>query len=641
MENFASLNVREMLKSGDPYVRRGACEHVGESKIADYVPDLVEVLSDENIGVKESAVNALTSIGGQAVANAVVPLLKSEDASRRNIGFEILCHIGPDASEALSKLLNDTDDDVIKFSVDIIANARDSRFASVLSPLLFHRNPNIRASAAVSLGKINALDSVSLLIKALNDAEEWVRFSAIEGIGLLGDGAALSALFEVIGRDSGLIKEAALDAVSKIAKHEDAAPALEKIEVFLKKGQILSIGAVLELMEKALVPGSTFRPDKEFKEVFVRFFLKAAEDNDKDSRLKALKGLALLKSQEGLVRLFNYADSLKEIDEDTENFLVDIIVAIVGHGALPHLLIDELAKGRKTAKIIVRAMGGIKTEEVVPILEGMMDMPTKGVSREIVSALESVGSFSSAAALARLLQNSDGHTRKTAARALARLIGDDSVGPLFEALRNETYRDVMEEIVDILSTIPTDSVKAGLYKLLKDKRSVMREMAARGLGRIGDESTLQPLRDALNDTSTEVRKAAYKSMAMLGTPEAAQDILRGLCDRDTEVRLSVLQGLSGWCGDNIRAALIDALKDDNKWIRYYAVRLLGEQQDASIEDIVIERLLNDEPPVKAEAAKALEKMSSVNAVPVLKKFIDHPDPTVRSAVERAIEVLSC
>ena len=70
-------NIRQKLGDDDPYVRRDACEAAGEARSLDFIQDLVRLLKDEHPGVRESALNALTSIGGQHVAEAIAPLLSS------------------------------------------------------------------------------------------------------------------------------------------------------------------------------------------------------------------------------------------------------------------------------------------------------------------------------------------------------------------------------------------------------------------------------------------------------------------------------------------------------------------------------------------------------------------------------------
>jgi HEAT repeat protein len=635
-------SVKEMLKDADPYVRRDACESAEESRGTEYIQDLAAVLEDEDLSVREAALNALISIGGTPVAEAILPILRSEDVAIRNMGIEILEHLGRDAVGPVLSILKDTDDDVVKFGVDILSKIEDERVEKALATLIEHKNPNVRAAVALCLGKTKAPAAVPTLLKALGDSEEWVRFSAIEGLGQLEDKSALDALLNIIEKDSGLVQEAALDAVARIASTDDSVRVLPKVEALLGQGHVLSVSAVLELMEKALMPGSSFSPSESSKEVFFNFFSDALESEDRSVQDNGLRGLGLLKLPKALVKVFAFTNTLPDIDEDTEAVLVATVASIAAvHGPLPGSLVEELKKGGRNQNVIVRAIGEIRSTDAIPLLEDLIQAADKEESRVIVSALEAIGSSDSTAVLGKLLKHSDGHTRGTAARALAALGGADAVEPIFEALNAECYKNEMEEMADVLALIPSEAVSEGFCRLISSPNESLREMGARGLGMVGHVGTLSFLKEAAADSSIGVRKASYRSMAMLGITEATGDVLKGLEDVDDDVKLSVLKSLSGWSGPGVREALTRALKDANVWVRYHAVVLLGDLSGDGTENLIIGLLENDEPPVKAAAAGALGKIGTEKSVQALERFIDHDDPNVRSAVEKAMETLTC
>ncbi len=635
-------DISSRLKDADPDARRAACESASEIKGAEFIPELVNALYDSSLGVREAALNALISIGGRRVAEAVAPLLRSNDPSIRNMGVEIIQLIGAEALPVLSSLLNDPDDDVVKFSVDILANMKEERAVDVLMTLTNHANANVRAAVAVCLGRVGAKNAMPALLGALDDPEIWVRFSAIESIGSLCDPGALKALLKIIENESGLTREAAIDAISKIASTQDAADILMRLEPLLsQKGEIVGVASIVELVEKALSPGSSFRPGHGFKASYFDFFSRAVDDSEKGVRISGLKGLGLLKMPEGLKRVFAFVDSQKEMTEEMEALVVDVVVSMAGHGQVPEVIMEELKKSDRNLRLAVRALGGMKSEDAVPVLKGLMRTASRHELREVVAALEAIGSIDSIEVLSGSLKSPDGHARKTAARAYATLAGEGAVRSLFEALKIENYRDVMEEITDVLALIPADTVKRGFYGFLSDRKAELREMGARGLGLVGDEEALQYLLDAAHDVAPLVRKAAYNSMARIGAPEAVDAVINGLNDDDDEVKLSVLKALGGWSGEKIKKALLAALNDSNIWVRYHAVLLLGELREGDVEERILDILVNDAPPVKAAAAKALEKTGTSKAIPVLKRFADHPDAAVSGAVRDAIGILQC
>lgn len=633
---------KEKLACDDAFVRREACEQIAEERNPVYIPELVGLLDDEDLGVKEASINALMAIGGSPVAEAIAPLLRKDDPALRNIGVEILESIGQEAVDTITGLLEDSDDDVVKFAVDILSSMPgDARIDTSLTSLVSHSNPNVRASVALCLGKSHAAEAVPVLLRALGDSEEWVKFSAIEGLGLLGGRKSVEALFGVIENETGLIRDAALEAVARVADRDDSVALLPKVRKILKEGDFLSPVSIVDLIEKALMPGSTFKADPGFKEVFFAFFSSSLEEANRAVQMASLKGLGLVRTPQGLTRIFEYSDSLREVDEETGARIVDSVASIVGHDPLPSSVLEQLSRGGRNRAFVIRALGELKSIDAVPHLEALLGDATRDELREIVTALESIGSTDSIDALTRLLGNKDGHTRKTAARALSRLAGAAAVPELFRALKDEVYRDVMEEITDLLSMIPNEQTRDCFAELLKSPGEELREMAARGLGKVAYDDTLPLLRRAASDESASVRKAAYKSMAVLGNDEAEQDVIRGLDDEDHEVRLSVLKGLGNWQGPGVTGAVLRMIEDEDVWVRYHAVNVLGMIGDQSCEDRLLHLLAQDEPPVKAAAAVALERVGTEKSIEVLAGLLDHEDSNVRGAVERAIETLSC
>src|SRR4030065_1144418 len=116
------------------------------------------------------------------------------------------------------------------------------------------------------------------------------------------------------------------------------------------------------------------------------------EKGDCATRLKAVNGLALLKRTEGLVKIFAFVESLEEIDEDAKAELVDAVVSILGHRQLPMMVKSELAKLNKSFCIIVEALGILRSEDAVPLLEGLMRTAGKQEMRHVVSAIGAIGS---------------------------------------------------------------------------------------------------------------------------------------------------------------------------------------------------------------------------------------------------------
>lgn len=635
-------DLRSRINDSDPSVRREACSDIGFELAAGLVPELVAALGDTDPSVKEASLEALAAIGGSAVAEAVAPLLGSQDAGLRNSAVEVLERLGPVSIGTIEGILNDDDDDVVKFGVDILAKIRDERALNMLFGLTGHRNPNVRASVAVCLGRLQEPSACRYLLGALSDDEQWVRFSAIEGLGHLGSTEALPDLLKLIETDSvTILREAAIDAIGKIAAGRDAAPVLIGLEDPVRKKQVFNVAAVTELITKACSEPNGLRLNSSTRNVYMDFLSEALLNGDHDEQKAALAGIGLIGAHSSVPTIFAFAASLKELDDEIAPQLVDALVGVSGRDQLPDGIKDAFARGGRDASLAIKAVAALRSNEAVPLLARFLPQAAKDDLREIVSALEAIGSSESIEALRGALKSTDGHARKTAARALGRLEGDYAAADLFAALEKENYRDVVEEITDVLSVIPSETVRTRFSEFIGSNNALLREMAARGLGASGNEQSLEYLSRASSDDSTEVRKAAYRSVARLGIPEGIGLIARGLHDKDDDVKLSILKALGGWTGESVEELIEETLGDPNVWVRYHSAMLLGDLGGPRAEGLLIERLVSDEAPVKAACARALEKLGAQSALPALESLMDYPDDNVREAVENAIGELGC
>ncbi len=631
------------LRDGDPYKRRLACEAIEESKDEAYVPHLIKMLYDANPGVREASVNALVSIGGKPVAEAVAPLLRERDVVIRNLSIEILEQIGIEAIDVIIPLLGDGNDDVVKHAVDILSHFDAKKAGNALLPLITHHNPNVRASVALCLGKTKVDGALKALKEALHDREEWVRFSTVEGLGYLGDIRALEPLLTIVEMESGVVREAAIDAIGKIVSPKDAPSVLSKLEDIIKKDAFVPIKGVVDILDKTLSFYPGYRLSDASRDIFFKFFSLSIQDNDWLNKKNAIRGFALLGERRAIRDVINFLNTLPDdLDEDTEEFFSSNLASIVGEGPLPEELIDELKKGSRSFRIIVRALARIGTSEILPLFGELLASLGKEEIREILKCIEAIGSKDSVEILFKSLKSKDGHVRKIAARALAGVAGRDAIESLFEALRVEKYRDVKEGIVFALSTIPDESVTEGFVQLLSDGNDELRELACTGLGLRRDEKTVEHLRKVTTDRNPRVRKEAYRALTAIAIPEVMDVLAQGLRDEDDEVRLSILKSLNaGFANEKIKETLKELLRDKNLWVRYHAVRVLAEMRAMDAEDVILDLLSKDEPPVKVVCAKALEEFGSTKAIDVLKKLCKHPNPTVRGAVTSAIEAIRC
>ncbi len=109
----------EQLRDPDPARRRWAARDLGE--YPEHARDLADALAhEEDPTVRQAIFDSLARIGGDEVAELLLPLLRSEDAQLRNGAVEVLTELPDATGPRMEQLLHDPDPDVRIFALDIL-----------------------------------------------------------------------------------------------------------------------------------------------------------------------------------------------------------------------------------------------------------------------------------------------------------------------------------------------------------------------------------------------------------------------------------------------------------------------------------------------------------------------------------------
>ena len=212
----SSTNVHQILEnlqSEDSDAIRSGAFAAGDAGLEEALPYLCKHLTSENLGIQEAAEYALRKIRGARTVDAVLPLLRHDDAPIRNVAMDILREIGVDNMRALREWLHDEDPDVRIFVSDILGYTQDHLAVPLLGEVLLHDpEVNVRYQAAVSLGELGFPEAVDYLAKAMMEDEEWVQFAVVEALSRINDESTIRALVQVLPEVSPLVCSAIIDA---------------------------------------------------------------------------------------------------------------------------------------------------------------------------------------------------------------------------------------------------------------------------------------------------------------------------------------------------------------------------------------------------------------------------------------------
>ncbi len=194
------------------------------------------------------------------------------------------------------------------------------------------------------------------------------------------------------------------------------------------------------------------------------------------------------------------------------------------------------------------------------------------------------------------------------------------------------------------------AVKPLVEALLNDESAKVREMAAQGLGYLGDVRSVAALGLAVaNDPAAPVRRRAAAALILIPSTSAQVNLEQALRTDESEyVRRYAAEAL-GWIGSStVVPALADACKDPAAGVRRYAAIELGNiveeeelpEQLRSRVRVALARLFSDDDPdVRWAAVMAVGKLRDKAAAAQLCEALDDPVSMVSHAAERGLQKL--
>lgn len=164
------------LVAGDAEQRRWAARDLPEH--ADVATALgTQLLREPDPSVREALFTGLGRLADAGAARALLPLLRSEDATLRNGAIETLAGMPEATGPCVDALLEDSDVDVRIFAVNLLADLRHPQVPAWLLQVLVHEpDVNVVAAAIEVLLEVGTCEHLA----ALRDVRE--RFAAHEFI---------------------------------------------------------------------------------------------------------------------------------------------------------------------------------------------------------------------------------------------------------------------------------------------------------------------------------------------------------------------------------------------------------------------------------------------------------------------------
>jgi HEAT repeat protein len=188
MSNLKIEMLIDALKKGDDEKRRYAAEDLGDLKIRESIPFLVEALRDSSVAVQEAVVDSLISIGGKEVCESIISLLDDDDASVRNLAREVFEGMGDVVLEYCDRLYLSTSHDLRKIAIDTLGKIESTKYSKSFATILKALDDthiNVVQAACEALGKLNSEQAVEFLKKHIG-RHPWIDATIFLSLGRIG-----------------------------------------------------------------------------------------------------------------------------------------------------------------------------------------------------------------------------------------------------------------------------------------------------------------------------------------------------------------------------------------------------------------------------------------------------------------------
>ena len=677
------------LKNNSAQARMYAAKLIGTIQAQTAVPDLIRLLADPNIYVKDTAIDALNRIGNPAIA----PLLEVLNTKARNLIPDEDTGFTTDYQYIASAYIDNLW--MKKYRIGTQSAAIKAlgllKVEEGVKPLIAAlENEDLQEEALAALVEMRGV-AVPFMIDALKNAPDKIRVEIANGLGQIGDRRAIIPLIEALDTDPhkevkaftaiGLgnmrargENKSAVTALTNALSYDDttatnAAEALGNISVSTAEAvQSLIIIAMDKQMRETLRSAALtalwrLKPEEAVQPMLLLMF---SNETSPVLRANAVKVLSRIQAQETVpVLIWVLSTRFDEISDfqrhmKREYKTLDALRTQVDSFQIQWTADYPQTNYRTWGELkpipslvrseVARALGIIKGAAVIePLARALEDDGRATVRQGAAWAFGEVkGDPAITSLVAALKKDKQGIVRQEAAIALGKIKGEKVVAPLVDAMKSDKYETTRFEAAKALLEIQAgdkglvDIVKKGLGNFDDgyEVQSVQNQVIA-SLIKDGNEATTRFALDALKSADDEwVRWALVHVLGAIHKKPGVDAMLAELKHPSYVVRKRAAESLGGFKERRAVDPLIVVLEnvDEMKSIRAGAAASLGALKDERAAASLLTALTDENAEVRLKAAAAIGNLKDAKAVSQLIEMLENPleSDDVRAAAATAL-----
>lgn len=380
-------------------------------------------------------------------------------------------------------------------------------------------NPRQRSHAAAELGKLQTIEAVPALIKALReDVNTYVRSAAAESLGHLGDPRAIFPLMDALRDSSSFVRRAAAIALGQLeAKEAQVAllNALEDSNYYVRRAAINAIGklGILDLA-RVLIP--------------------LLDTDDPRIRRTTITALRRLHARQAIPKMIEMLESYMEAPSSRDLSVVKTLVIALGdlEACKSVDILIRVLRGYVGARsLAAKALGQIGERRAGSALTEALECQSTSLRLAALRSLADLEYEQALPVVRSLLSDPDPRIRRDAALTLGRLGDREAIPHLLSLVREDPSPLVRPAAVEALAMVGDGLVLEELLPLVEDPNAYLRAALAKALCSLGSVSpkAREALRRLARDQVQHVATAAERSLQQLekaktkGEPQSCTD----------------------------------------------------------------------------------------------------------------------
>ncbi len=627
------LSVLADLQSGDNSTIRSAAFIAGDLGMRDALDSLCEHIKSTNVGVQEAAEYALRKIRGKLTIQKMLPLLRCDETSLRNIAMDVLREIGCDDINSIQPFLRDQDPDMRIFVADILGHTKSRKAVPLLcEALLKDPEVNVRYQAAMSLGNLAFPEAADALHQAMHD-EEWVQFSVVEALTRIGADSTINALVQSLSSSSPLVASVIIDALGEM-KNIKAVPLLlkflEKTSTVLRHKTVKAIVLILGGSSLSLLSS---KEQARFKE----YLDDALGDEEESIQRAALLGLSVVGDGFSSKTIMDFVVKIHRPDEDDRYDACVKTLASIGYNESFYDFFQS--EDPRVLLAAVSACTHMNTHLCVEPLTKVFWRMERDTQRIASQYLASNAQVSDVPFILDILEkHHDGEILRNALQCLGEHLKYVQEQDKIYTFISHPMPDVKEAALLACIHLNTPELSQRFKQLFYDGDEQGRMFAVYALSHINIQSNMQYVVAALEDESSLVRQLAVESFSQLGFSlhQHVHYLLPKLHDPAHEVRSALIDvlGASGDC--SVTPHIVNALDDENEWVCIRAVEALGILKADSAIPRLLSIIENVSPMVTLKIIDTLAEIGGNIVFRALLDMMHHENFELQQAATEAI-----